>query len=192
MQKKLFYSTLFTVNRKFNNLRIIAIIVTRSRELNAISLKALGATVDWNLFVTKFFCEYLRVFEIAKNTIAKNFNGYIVFIVVTNFRKDFSIAKNFPSRFPDIFANIFKRKIIPVYNIIQNIAELSKNIIIFFTLKYLCTQYTRSTSLSLLCNAVNTHPRRRERSCRWQRRQESSSLYFSLPSLCPGRHRRSS
>ena len=57
--------------------------------------------------------------EIAKNMIAKNFNGYIVFIVGMNFRKHFSTAKIFPSRFPGIFANIFntfKHKIIPVYS----------------------------------------------------------------------------
>ena len=64
----------------------------------------------------KIFCEYLRMFEIAKSTIAKNFNGYIVFIVVMNFRKNFSIAKIFSSRFLGIFANIFKCKIIPVYS----------------------------------------------------------------------------
>ena len=45
------------------------------------------------------FREYLRTFEIAKNTMAKNFNGYIVIKVVMNFRKNFSIAKVFPSRF---------------------------------------------------------------------------------------------
>ena len=49
------------------------------------------------------------MFEIAKNTIAKNFNGYIVFIVVMNFCKNFSILEIFPSRFPGIFAKIFKR-----------------------------------------------------------------------------------
>ena len=54
-----------------------------------------------------------------KNTIAKNLNGYIVFIVVMDFRKNFSIAKIFPSKFPGIFANIFKRKIIPVYSILR-------------------------------------------------------------------------
>ena len=48
--------------------------------------------------------------------IAKNFNGYIVFIVVMNFREHFSIAKIFPSRFPGIFANIFQHKIIPIYS----------------------------------------------------------------------------
>ena len=63
-----------------------------------------------------FFANFCECSKSQNNTIAKNFNGYIVFIVVTNFRKDFSIAKNFPSRFPDIFANIFKRKIIPVYS----------------------------------------------------------------------------
>ena len=35
------------------------------------------------------------MFEIAKNTIAKNFNYYVVIIIVMNFRKKFSIAKNF-------------------------------------------------------------------------------------------------
>ena len=53
------------------------------------------STVDWNLFATEFFCECLRTFEIAKDTIAKIFNGYTVFIVVMNFRKNFSIAKVF-------------------------------------------------------------------------------------------------
>ena len=75
------------------------------------------ATVDWDLFATESFCKYLQMFKIAKNLIAKNFNGYIVFTVVMNFRKNFSIAKIFPSRSPGIFANIFKRKIIPVYSI---------------------------------------------------------------------------
>ena len=57
------------------------------------------------------------MFEIAKNAIAKSFNGYVVIVVVTNFRKNFSIAKIFRSRFPGIFANIFKLKIIPAYSI---------------------------------------------------------------------------
>ena len=61
--------------------------------------------------------------EIVKNTIAKNFNGYIVLIVVMNFRKNFSIAKIFPSRFPGIFANILKRKIIPVYSSSQKLVK---------------------------------------------------------------------
>ena len=73
-------------------------------------------TVDWNLFATEFFCEYLQMFKIAKNTIATNFNVCIVFIAVMNFRKKFFNCKNFLSRFPGIFANIFKRKIIPVYS----------------------------------------------------------------------------
>ena len=73
-------------------------------------------TVDWNLFATELFCKYLRMFKMAKNTIAKNFNVYIVFIVVMNFRKNFSIAKFFPSRFPGIFTILFKRKTIPVYS----------------------------------------------------------------------------
>ena len=34
------------------------------------------------------------MFEIVKNTIAKNFNGYIVIVVVTNFRKYFSAQNN--------------------------------------------------------------------------------------------------
>ena len=67
-------------------------------------------TVDWNLFATKFFCEYSKS---ENNTIAKNFNDYIVFIVVMNFRKNFS------SRFPGISANTFKRKIVPVYSILS-------------------------------------------------------------------------
>ena len=57
------------------------------------------------------------MFKIAKNTIEKNFNGCTVSIVMINFRKNFSIAKNFLSRFPGIFANIFQHKIIPVYSI---------------------------------------------------------------------------
>ena len=35
-------------------------------------------TVDWNWFARESFCEDLRMFEIAKNMIAKNFNGYTV------------------------------------------------------------------------------------------------------------------
>ena len=75
------------------------------------------ATVSWNLFATEFFCKYLRMFEITKNMIAKNFNGDIAFIVTMNFRKNFSIAKIFPSSFPGLFTNIVKRKRIPVYSI---------------------------------------------------------------------------
>ena len=45
-------------------------------------------TVDWNLVAAEFF---LRIFEIAKNTITKNFNGYMVIIVVMSFRKNISI-----------------------------------------------------------------------------------------------------
>ena len=52
------------------------------------------------------------MFKIAKNIIAKNVGGYIVIIVVIN------VGKNFPSKFPGIFANIFQRKIIPVYSMI--------------------------------------------------------------------------
>ena len=48
--------------------------------------------------------------------IAKNFSGYMVIIVVMNFRRKISIAKIFPSKFPVICANIFQRKIIPVYS----------------------------------------------------------------------------
>ena len=48
--------------------------------------------------------------------IAKVFSGYIVIIVVMNFRQRFSIANTFSSRFPGIFTNIFQCKIIPVYN----------------------------------------------------------------------------
>ena len=48
-------------------------------------------TLAWNLFATEFVCEYLRMFEIAKNMIGKSFNGYIVIIVVVNFCKNFSI-----------------------------------------------------------------------------------------------------
>ena len=42
-------------------------------------------TVEWNLFATEFFCEYLQIFEIAKSMIAKNFDAYIVIIVMMNF-----------------------------------------------------------------------------------------------------------
>ena len=56
------------------------------------------------------------MFEITKNTITEIFNGYIVIRIVINFH-NFWIAKIFPSRFPGIFANIFQRKIIPVYSI---------------------------------------------------------------------------
>ena len=66
-----------------------------------------GDNVDWNLFATEFFGEDLRMLEITKSSIAKNFNGYIMFIVVVNFRKNLLIPKIFPSRFPGIFANIF-------------------------------------------------------------------------------------
>ena len=51
------------------------------------------------------FCEVLRMFENAKNAVAKDFNGYMVIIVVMNFCKGFLIAK------------IFQHKIIPVYGI---------------------------------------------------------------------------
>ena len=67
--------------------------------------------------MTEFFCDYLRMFEIAKNMNEKNFNRCIVIIVVMNFHKNFSITKIFPSRSPGIFANIFQCKIIPVYSI---------------------------------------------------------------------------
>ena len=65
-----------------------------------------------------FVCDrvFLQIFEIAKKTYRKKFNGYIVFIVVINFCKNFSIAKIFPSRFPGIFTNTFQCKIIPVYS----------------------------------------------------------------------------
>ena len=52
------------------------------------------------------------MFKIAKILSAKNFNGYIVIIVVMKI----SIAKIFPSKLSAIFANIFQRKIIPVYS----------------------------------------------------------------------------
>ena len=55
--------------------------------------------------------------ESAKNMIAKTFDGYIVIIVMMNFRKYFSIMKIFPSRFPEIFVNSSQRKIILVYSI---------------------------------------------------------------------------
>lgn len=59
----------------------------------------------------------LRMFKTAKNTIAKNFTGYIVIIIVMNFPKKFSIANIFPSRFSGVFANMFQHKIIRVYSI---------------------------------------------------------------------------
>ena len=42
--------------------------------------------------------------------IAKHFDDYVKIIAVMNFRK------NFPFKFRGIFANIFQRKIIPVYS----------------------------------------------------------------------------
>ena len=45
----------------------------------------------------------------------KKFQWLYMIIVVMNFRKNVSIAKVFPPSFPGIFANIFKCKIIPVY-----------------------------------------------------------------------------
>mgnify|MGYP001792611374 FL=1 len=48
--------------------------------------------------------------------IAKNFNDYVVIIVVMNFLKKFSIVKIFPSKFPTIFANLFQHKVIQVYS----------------------------------------------------------------------------
>ena len=72
--------------------------------------------LTWNIFVMDFFLEDLRMFEIARNVIAKNFNRYAVIIVMMNFLRNFSISKTFPSRFPGIFANSFQRKIIPVYS----------------------------------------------------------------------------
>ena len=51
-------------------------------------------TVDWNLFATEVFCKDLQMFEIAKRTITKKFNKYIVIVVVMNFTK-ISIAKFF-------------------------------------------------------------------------------------------------
>ena len=59
------------------------------------------------------FCESSNM---QKNTIANNFDSYIAFIVVVNFRKHFSITNIFPSRFPGIFANIFQHKIILIYS----------------------------------------------------------------------------
>ena len=56
------------------------------------------------------------MFEIVKNTITKNVDGYTVIVVVINFWQNLSIAKIFPSRFPGIFANTVQRKIIPVYS----------------------------------------------------------------------------
>ena len=36
-------------------------------------------TVDWNLFAREFFCKFLKL---QQNTIAKNFNGFIIVTVV--------------------------------------------------------------------------------------------------------------
>ena len=91
------------------------------------------------------------MFKITKNTIAKNPKGYIVFIVVMNFHKNFSITKIFPSRFPGIFANIFKHKIIPVYCISWSRypiatatgAEIRTDV-------WLCYSYTPARSLVLV------------------------------------------
>ena len=46
-------------------------------------------TVDWNLFETKYFSDFFANIQNRNNTIAKNFNGYIVIIVVMNFHKKF-------------------------------------------------------------------------------------------------------
>ena len=73
-----------------------------------------GYTVNWNLFAREFFDDVLRMFEITKN-----FNGDIAIIVMMNFRNNLSIAKIFPSKFPGILANIFQRKIIPVYSTVS-------------------------------------------------------------------------
>ena len=54
------------------------------------------------------------MFEIARDMIVKNFNGYIVIIAVMNFHQKISIVKICPSNFPGIFANIFQHKIILV------------------------------------------------------------------------------
>ena len=51
--------------------------------------------------------------EIAKKDDCKTIQCYIA---VKTLRKNFSIAKIFPSKFLGIFANIFQRKIIPVYS----------------------------------------------------------------------------
>ena len=52
----------------------------------------------------------LQILANAKNTITRNFTGYIAIIVVLDFQKHFSIAKNFSVKFPGIFANIFQCK----------------------------------------------------------------------------------
>ena len=51
------------------------------------------------------------MFEIAKNTIVKDFDGYIVIIVAVNFRKNFSIKVSWH------FRKYFQRKLIPVYTV---------------------------------------------------------------------------
>ena len=45
----------------------------------------------------------LQMFTIAKNTIAKDVNGYIVIIVVMNFYNNFSITQMFSMKFPGMF-----------------------------------------------------------------------------------------
>ena len=66
----------------------------------------------------EFFCEFLWMYTITKNTITKGDNDYIVTIVVTNFCKNCSIAKKiFPVKFSDMVANIFQCKILPVHSV---------------------------------------------------------------------------
>ena len=47
---------------------------------------------------------------------ARNFNCYVVISVAIISHKKLNILKHFPSKFPGIFANLFQRKIIPVYS----------------------------------------------------------------------------
>ena len=56
------------------------------------------------------------MFEIAKNTITKNFNGCIGIINMVNYHKSLLIATGFTARSPRVFANSFQLKLIPVYS----------------------------------------------------------------------------
>ena len=74
-------------------------------------------TVDWNLFVTEFFCEYLQMLKIAKKYDRKDVQCLCSNYGRGEFLQQFSIARIFSSKFPAIFTNIFQHKIIPVYSI---------------------------------------------------------------------------
>ena len=58
-------------------------------------------TVDWNLFATKYFCNFFCECSKSQKYYRKNFNDYIVITVVMNFCKNLSIAKfSHPSFLP--------------------------------------------------------------------------------------------